>query len=319
MLAHTLRLALVVLLIPLASQAATQAGPAAIQGREGWLFPAWELGTVADAQPAVQLIGQTREVLERRGIHLVVALTPSKVRIYPEYLPANLRLPAGFEISLARQVTALREAGVEVVDLSGPMLAAKPRPQFLRTDSHWSVDAATAAARAVASRVRATGWIADLPKSDNPPLPRLREMHHVGDLVPLLPAIPGSRPDKMAETIQIFREPDELALLDDAGPLADVVVIGSSFAEPKWGFPRALGAALERPVGLLYGVGSYGYWYTLLDYLHGADFRATRPRLLVWQITETALPNLPDSVTWKRNATLLPAGDWLRQVEQALR
>ena len=321
MTARAIRFILATCLFSLIVPSAARAGPSAIPGREGWVFPAWELEAVADAQPAARLIGQASALLERHGMHLVVALTPAKIRIHPEHLPADLRPPDGFAPGMTRQVEALRQAGVEVVDLSIPLLAAKPRPQFHKTDSHWNIDAATRAARAVADRIRTRTWYGMLPAPSGPasPLSSPREVRHIGDLAALLPDVPGAGHYKTAENILVYREPSERMLLDDAEPASDVMVIGSSFAEPKWGFPQALGMALERPVGLLYSLGSYGYWYTLLDYLRSADFRAARPPVLVLQITESALPNLPDSAAWKRSLKHLPPGEWLRQLELALR
>ena len=75
------------------------------------------------------------------------------------------------------------------------------------------------------------------------------------------------------------------ALLEDDA--ADVVVIGNSYMQPRFGFASMLSNQLNRPVTLVWKVHQYGPYQTLLSYFGSESFRRKRPNVIVWNFHET--------------------------------
>jgi hypothetical protein len=96
--------------------------------------------------------------LEARGIDLLLVPIPGKPSIYPEKLDKGFRgQPRSPTLDL---VDALRAEGLDVVDLFGPLLAAKASGSgelYLRRDTHWTPEGMEVAANAIAARIREGG------------------------------------------------------------------------------------------------------------------------------------------------------------------
>ena len=100
-----------------------------------------------------------RDHLAKRGVPLVVCISPSKAAVYPEYLPAVAVPSAKDERNTPARdqlVMRLRHAGVAVVDSRALFLEWKKEgvPLFARNGTHWNAygaqrvfDAIIAAAR----------------------------------------------------------------------------------------------------------------------------------------------------------------------------
>ena len=74
-------------------------------------------------------------------------------------------------------------------------------------------------------------------------------------------------------------------LIDD--DVADVVVVGNSFMQPRLGFASMLSSQLNRPVSLSWKVHQFGPYETLLEYLGTDAYRRRKPGLIVWNLHET--------------------------------
>ncbi len=84
-----------------------------------------------------------KEHLAKRGIPLVVCISPSTVAVYPEYLPDNLTPSAEEDRNTPARdqlVMRLRHARVAVVDSRALFLEWKKEgvPLFARTGTHWN-------------------------------------------------------------------------------------------------------------------------------------------------------------------------------------
>lgn len=113
-----------------------------------------------EAREFADRMASLRDRLARRGIPLVVCLSPSKPAVYPEHLPAAAApSPKELRRTPARDSIAecLRQAGVSVVDVRRLFLEWKQNgpPLFPRNGTHWNAygaqrvfDAIVAAARA---------------------------------------------------------------------------------------------------------------------------------------------------------------------------
>jgi hypothetical protein len=94
------------------------------------------------AQIAANL-ARLRELLDGRGVPLVLLVAPSKAEIYPELLPPRFVLPgrAGRRSVYDRIAPLLRATGVPLVDAHQLLLDARRRgaaPVFARGGTHWN-------------------------------------------------------------------------------------------------------------------------------------------------------------------------------------
>jgi len=102
-----------------------------------------------------------REDLAKRGIKLLVMITPNKASVYPEKLAARAR---GLVNPTTQDVLAtLKQAGVEIVDLFEVFAKARQvsggPDYYLAQDSHWSPEGMRLAAETVARRLLDSGCV----------------------------------------------------------------------------------------------------------------------------------------------------------------
>jgi alginate O-acetyltransferase complex protein AlgJ len=136
------------------------ASPDVIVGREGWMFYAGD-GAAEDIASAVPFtraeleawrttLEHTQNWMAAHGIAYVFVLAPDKHEVYPELLPPSVRR-VGAETRSDALVRYLRDVStVPVLDLRGPLSAAKGRERiYHRTDTHWNDRGAFAASQAL--------------------------------------------------------------------------------------------------------------------------------------------------------------------------
>ncbi len=168
---------------------AEAAGVTTVAGRGDWLFFAPELRHVslgafwgaraaevsrarrADAADPLPGVLDFAARLDAAGVELLVVPVPPKAVVYADELSSSLdvasplpRLDPDHQAFYAR----LRESGVDVVDLTEPLLAARDHPEgpvYCRHDTHWSGVGCVVAGRAIAAAVRARPWYGDLPRA----------------------------------------------------------------------------------------------------------------------------------------------------------
>ncbi len=264
--------------------------PGVLVGSDGWLFSVEEFETDGGSRErlalAVKRIGAVRDDLAARGVGLLVALVPAKARIHPERL-GGLAWPPEPAGRLAAAGEALAGAGVEFVDLSGPMAALAARePAFLATDTHWTPAGAGAAAAALAGRLAGR---ADLgPSADFALSPGTPGIHR-GDLMRFirlgpLEGILGPDPDRITPLVA-SGGPDDL--LGEAE--IPVALVGTSYsADARWSFEAQLKAALGRDVLNMAEEGR-GPFEPMQAFIASGLLAEAPPRLVVWEIPERYL------------------------------
>ncbi|WP_159348575.1 alginate O-acetyltransferase AlgX-related protein [Roseomonas harenae] len=294
-----------------------------VVGKEGWLFLVYD----DPRQAQTARIGQVTRIMNdavalfrARGIECAVLLTPAKARIYADFLPDDWRFNAESERRYALAVQQLRTSSAIVPDVLQLFLAhRRSTPNealFFRNDTHWTPIGAELAATDLAaqiaqrmqfpaSRARGTELLerAQIPGSEN-------------DLLNLLP---GPERSKYQQEAFLIRKPAPVrgrnALVEDDD--ADVVVVGNSFAQPKYNLGPMLSNRLNRPVALHWEVHLTGPYRTLLNAVKGNNFRKQKPKLLVWNIIEQDLSLLPsDGRAFPNNA--LSVDEFLSGIRQAL-
>ena len=277
-------------------------------GKDDWLFAIYDEVHRTDVprmKVCIQLINEAVGVMKKAGIETVISLTPAKARIYRDYLPADFLFDAESEKRYAVALDLLRAPGTLVPDLATVLLDQRKAhpdvPLFLTADTHWTAPAAEAAAVEVARQIKAK---MHLPASAKPgtqlgPVITMRQASN--DLAEGLPDAMGAkyRP-QLYPLHQAVQAAGGSALLAD--DTADVLVVGNSFMQPKYGFAAMLSNQLERPVSLTWKVHQSSPYRTLLAALGSDEFRRQKPKLLVWDFEETDMQKMIDeSGVWGQN------------------
>lgn len=270
--------------------------PGVIVGRHGWLYSDEEFRVHADseAQLARNLarISWLRGELAKHNVRLLVAVLPAKARVYPEHL--GTRAPAKLQQDLHGRIHEhLQAEGINAPDLLAALEEAKrEQPVFLRRDTHWT----PAGAQRVAQQLAAAALAAV--RLETPPqrfrTTDLGPQTLRGDLLNFLPfdpwfaklrPKPETLPRLQTEALDAARSS---GLLDESAAPA-IALVGTSYsADARWNFVGALRQALAADVAN-YAREGVGPFRPLLDYLASADFRAARPRLLIWELPERYL------------------------------
>lgn len=265
--------------------------PGVIVGKDGWLYTDEEFKLDNDSPSTVEqnlaLIDWVKGELAKHDVALLVAVVPAKARVYPEHLDG--RLPPELRRTLyAHALDELNAESVAYVPLLRPLLAGKEQqPTFLRTDTHWTPYGAQIAAQAVAAHA------GNLIKAGGTFRTQADGTHiHRGDLFNFLPLDPWFArllpPPDVIKTAHTVAD-DDVGDLLGAQSAAEVALVGTSYsAEKDWNFVGALEQALHADV-LNYAKDGQGPFQPMLAYLNSADFRASPPKLVIWEVPERYL------------------------------
>jgi alginate O-acetyltransferase complex protein AlgJ len=328
---RTQRLLGALLLSPLILISSAQAADPApgIAGKNDWLYYRYELSDANDlaaTNASLDLIARLNRVLARNGVTLAVAMVPLKMRIYPENLPAELKVSDYLAGNYDRFLKTLQAAQVQTLDLNTAFLNSPKRsgdaPFFLRLDTHWSPAGAMQAAESIRAGIDA-----------NPALKKLFDaipeekfslawgkrkiISKARDLAEQLPKGAASpAPEQLLPfSVTRLQPPKENLLGEAAAP--GIALMGSSYSDSWTGFPEALRFTLQRDI-LDISVGAdRGSWVGIESYLRDDAFQTQKPKILIWEMPERdmkALPNyqyrdaryLSDNTEW-----LLRAASWV--------
>jgi len=238
------------------------AGDKAVLGRSGWFFyrPAVQYLVEPWALPVrsvpVRAFEETphgvttndiftaiisfRDDLAKRGIKLLVMPAPNKASIYPEMLAVRAKTAAPVNPTTREVLAALKQAGVEVIDLfevyakaqegQGGIPTPDPRSltpaYYLAQDSHWSPEGMRLAADVVARRLLDSGWIEKGPvKYDTKPVTIKRH----GDVLRMIrvPQVERLYDPEQIDCTQVVNTQTSKPYVDD--PNSPVLVLGDSF------------------------------------------------------------------------------------------
>jgi alginate O-acetyltransferase complex protein AlgJ len=276
--------------------------PGVVIGRDGWLFSDEEFKPPPGAEKNIGenlcLIGGVQRFLSGRGIRLVLAIVPSKFRLYRENLEE--RKPVRLHRGLYRRFHLAADAeGITAPDLLASLAREKNSAAlFLRTDTHWTPFGARIAAESIAHTVRRHGllntgqqrFVTDAAGAER----------HRGDLLRFLPLDPLFAqwlppPDELHK--RSTRVADEVsggeALFADV--LLPVALVGTSYsANPNWNFAGALRQALGADLAS-HAEDGQGPLLPMFRFLQSNEFKNAPPELVVWEFPERYLPAPVDS------------------------
>ena len=313
--------------VALAAPALAQIRGNLVMGRDGWLFASWEdVRRVSNQRmrPVLQLVNQAVRVLRDAEIAVGISLAPTRARLFADLLPPEFppNADAGRRYELALE--ELRRGGAVVPDLLtlfDGLRTSQREALFFKADSHWTATGAEFAANDMGRQLREA---APLPASRRPGtrLGNYVNNIHSGDFLALLPEV--DKPRYPPERFRIRQAAAsagggsvEGGLLEDDN--ADVVIIGNSYMQPYFGYPQVLSAALNRPVSLVWKTARVGPYKTLLDYVTGSQFRANRPKVLIWHLMEGSLEQMPDAASWWETNSVIPGPQFISELGRAVR
>jgi alginate O-acetyltransferase complex protein AlgJ len=260
-------------------------------GDQDWIFTSEEFKFYLDAEQGIQekleLASQAQTQLAEQGIQLVVAVIPSKARVYSEYL-GRYEFPAYNQDLYASFIKSLESRNITVVNLLDPLNVAKSNAAvFLKTDTHWTPFGAEIAAKEIARVVAKKDLLPSLGSSSYQTLIS-ETINHKGDLLTYLPL--GALQERIGPKFDVL----EQRLTEGSGESGElfgsdsipVALVGTSYsANPLWNFEGALKEALGADVLNVANEGE-GPVVPMEDYLAGQELQDAPPEVVIWEIPE---------------------------------
>jgi alginate O-acetyltransferase complex protein AlgJ len=262
-------------------------------GNDGWLFTSEEFkfypGADQGIKQKLELATQAQTQLAQQGINLVVAIVPSKARVYSEHL-GRYNLPAYNQDLYQKFIADLEARNITVVNLLEPLQSAKAEQDvFLKTDTHWTPYGAQIAAKEIARVVAEKGLLPSLGSSTYTTV-TTETIEHKGDLLSYIPlgalqARLGPAFDKLEQHVtEVSSEAEGGGLFGSSS--IPVALVGTSYsANSLWNFEGALKGALGTDILNVANQGE-GPVIPMKDYLVGSDLKDIPPELVIWEIPE---------------------------------
>jgi alginate O-acetyltransferase complex protein AlgJ len=290
-------------------------------GQQDWLYLVWDDPRRADfaqINKVTEIVEKAIAILRAARIDVVLAFVPAKSRVYRAFLPDDFRFTPETDRRYAVSLERLRKSGAIVPDLAtvfADILKAKPDDKvFFKNDTHWTALGAEAAAKAIAQEMKAQLKLPPSPRPGANIGPAVTKVHVKSDLSLVLP--PKEHPDETYQVHEVVAAKGKASLLDDDRP--DVVVVGSSYMQPKYNFAEMLSNQLNRPVELVWKVHLVGPYKTLLSYVTSESFKKQRPRAIVWNFLEIDMELMPDNQgAWREN--VIPPDTFLLELAAAVK
>lgn len=266
--------------------ATAQTAEQVVKGQDGWLLftddwrdQVWS----SDFQTIINLRDISR-AFAQKDIRVIFTLTPTKVDIFPEYLPKNYpKLPSAFYTRYNDLIKLFQVADLPIVDTKAPLLVQKnahpEQPLWMMRDTHWKPLGAYVAGQAIGKEIVRRGWIKDLK-------PQKMEVVWKGQLYNTdLGRLVPTADSKVYPLVENVDAPTlnikDVGLLDQNEP--PITLIGSSYGQLP--FPGLhIGIAISSGQEVVNNAVSGGsLWGGLTDYLKNAPQRA-KPRVIVWEL-----------------------------------
>lgn len=308
-----------------------EGAPGVLFGKNGWLFTPYEFAVQTDAsdtQASIQMFANINKLFERKGIAMVLAIVPSKIRIHSDHLPDSKPLDSYTNEKYVNAFKALTAAGVNVVDLNQAFLKSPLRtgdtPIYLRQDTHWSPPGAMLAAETIKATIDATPALkAALGKVPEAAYSMTwapkKSITRARDLVRQLPqAEQGAFAAEQTLTFKVTRTATSQAGLQGAGDNVGIFVIGSSYTNKATGYPDALRFMLQRDLLDISLNVDFGPWYGMESYLKDDAFKTNPPKLIIWEVPERELRS-PPNAKFRDARYQFDNNDWLAKVTALLK
>jgi alginate O-acetyltransferase complex protein AlgJ len=273
-----------------------------VLGKDGWYFTKEEFEDWKGADQAqaskVAFVKNVKDYLAAHHVGLVVALIPSKTRVYEEYLRDGVSLPESRRYTYEQFRKALLDTGVVVPDLEIVMREGKSSDaMFMHTDTHWTAAGAKRVANALKDVVKQSCSSLSLAEQTFKTVEG-KEKQYDGDLLRyvktgfLRPYVGPS-----AETVKEFQTDAASGAGDLFGDATvEVTLVGTSYSAQKdWHFDGFLREALRADVLNLADEGK-GPVEPMVNFLKTVDLKSAAPKLVIWEIPERFITKTYDIV-----------------------
>ncbi len=252
----------------------------AYQGLDGWFFFTFDLEEGYPFYQQTAFLTELSRKFRAQGVSLVILPVTGRALVRPDVLYLGDPLQINFDPDEAEKAydTFLSTLGASGVQVFDTLTAAKANDAsggqtFFRRDLHWSSEGAKAVFEGVAGQVKQIA--PELPDL-NATVERTSSQQHYGQFI-----------RKWTTRHCGYRLPGETQGVYTAAPAvrgsaaSDVVLAGSSFSIPPYGYDF-LAAALKSEV-LNVSVGAGGARIPLERYLSSGTYQNHKPRVLVWE------------------------------------
>lgn len=260
----------------------------ALIGADNWLFSREEFERTAKSpaniEAALAAMGRVIETLHTRGVKVAIALLPMKADIYAQHL-GRYTLPVVQKNLYAELLTRVAALGPDYTPDIRSMLQQQSQTtqMFLKTDTHWTVAGAGAAARLLCDSVGT-----ELPHTTINGVAQAT-VQHKGDLLNFLDLGPFAGgvalQTEPITPIAAAKSADSEDALFGTADTFPVTLVGSSYsANPLWSFKDQLETNCQANV-LDVAVDGQGPFEPMADYLRKLDSHAmTAPQLVIWEL-----------------------------------
>lgn len=287
-----------------------------VLGQNGWLFHIAEFGDFQQETPDVsqqklETIGVISNLFKQKGIPVVTALVPGKIRLYEKELPAQFALPPVVKNRYERNLSSLQGLGVNVPDLLKAMqegqkdpLEAK-YPVYQKLDHHWSSRGALIAAKTITDVLKNLPEVQSVPETKFDLKAAPESDYFDSSLLKRVAEQDSQKyPKEKFIPYDLVKTSSANSLLGDSAP--ELVLVGSSASAGgrMWPFDYGLAANLQKEF-LNTAQAGRGPWLPMEDYLRNPAYQQNPPKAMVWQLWEAFLLNVDQAD--------LPQ-DWIRTV-----
>lgn len=271
-------------------------------GQDNWLFTNEEFilypNHKEQIKAKIQYIDQVQSFLKKRGIEMIVALIPSKARVYHDKT-APYVFPKYNQSTYHDVRKALQKNNISVSDILWLMNKKKDAfDVFLQTDTHWTTSGAKLSARAIYSEFEKNinqriSYEKVAYGSENS-----NETKYSGDLLEFIPLGPWIKNTSIhLDTLKNIKNTQEqvssqgnisaLSLFEDKQ--IPITLVGTSYsANSLWNFAEFLKEQFQTDILNAADEGQ-GPFTTMQSYLQDDAFKTNPPKLIIWEIPERYL------------------------------
>ncbi len=255
-------------------------------GDDGWFYSSEEFksyeGQIQEEQYKIGLINEINNSLKSKNIQLLIALLPSKARIYNEHIGSNI-YPDVKEKLYGKFRWALIKKNINTPDIYSELLKHKINTKlFMKSDTHWTPEGAEMVANFLSKNV-SNNFLEKKFITEKSSIEK-----NSGDLMKFIDTGFFKRfigPDD--EEYNIYKT----TASDLGGGLfgdeeINIALIGTSYsAIDKWNFEGALKAAFQADI-LNFAEEGKGPLAPMAKFLKETDFENTKLKLVIWEIPE---------------------------------
>lgn len=262
-------------------------------GTNGWIFRS-ESDFKKDfslTREGLDSIEELNNALKRRGVELVVLMTPTRGLVHYDYISEEDRRKYGFEDrdklwkNYWKAIDSVRDRGVQVVGIEHRQ---SDSPFFYKRDHHWNSDGAHEAARALADYIKKMPVYDTIEKVEFETTPvEPYEMEGVSKKVFKKLCNTTQKPESIMRLVTTPKQSigNQDALFGET-KRPEIVLLGTSNSTPEPSFANFEGFLKQELSAdiLNMSVSGGGLDTAMISYLNSEHFKNTPAKVAIWEI-----------------------------------